>query len=178
MLLPDAVGSEGAHVGNNEDIRIERAASGYVLEARLWLPRPAEAIFAFFADAMNLQRLTPDWLKFEVLTPAPIVMQTGTLIDYRLKVRGMPFRWQSEITAWDPPRRFVDEATQGPYRFWRHEHTFAPLNGGTDVGDRVEYDVPGGALTNRLLVAPDLRRIFAFRQEVLRGLFASAPAQG
>jgi ligand-binding SRPBCC domain-containing protein len=162
-------------VAHDDSIQIQRLARGYVLEARLWLPQSPEAIFPFFADAFNLERLTPPWLKFELRTPRPIEMCAGLLLDYRIKLRGIPMGWQSEITAWDPPRRFVDEARRGPYRYWRHEHVFQPTEGGTLVEDRVEYDVPGGAIVHRLAVAPDLRRIFAFRQDVLRDLFGGKP---
>jgi ligand-binding SRPBCC domain-containing protein len=138
--------------------------------AELWLPRPRPEVFAFFAEARNLESITPPWLRFEVLTPAPIVMQTGTLIDYRLRLHGLPLRWRTEITLWEPPVRFADTQLRGPYRRWVHTHTFEERDGGTLCRDDVEYAVPGGALVERLFVRRDVERIFAHRQEVMRRL--------
>jgi ligand-binding SRPBCC domain-containing protein len=137
----------------------------HILRSELWLPRPRAEVFPFFADALNLQYITPDWLHFSVLTPAPIEMRRGLQIDYALKMRGLPMRWRSEITAWEPPFRFVDEQRRGPYRLWIHEHRFEEKNGGTVVEDLVRYAVLGGALVNRLFVQRDLDRIFAHRRE-------------
>jgi ligand-binding SRPBCC domain-containing protein len=145
------------------------------LETRLFLPRPAARVFDFFAQAANLETITPPWLNFHILTPQPIVMREGTRIDYRLRVHGLPLRWCSEITSWDPPRRFVDEQVRGPYRLWIHEHTFVEKRGGTEVRDRVRYAVPGGTLVDRLFVRRDVRRIFEHRARRLRQLFAGMP---
>jgi ligand-binding SRPBCC domain-containing protein len=139
--------------------------------SEIWLPRPREEVFDFFADAGNLQTLTPDWLDFSVLTPAPIPMRAGAVIDYRLKLHGISIRWQSEITAWEPPRRFVDEQRRGPYRLWIHEHCFETREGGTRVIDRVRYAVPGGRLIDWLFVRRDVERIFQFRREKLLARF-------
>jgi ligand-binding SRPBCC domain-containing protein len=98
-------------------------------------------------------------------------MQVGTLLDYRLKLHGFPVRWQSKVTVWEPPERFVDEQTHGPYHLWRHEHRFVSRNTGTDVIDHVDYAVPCGALVNSLFVAPDLRRVFAFRRQKMPETF-------
>ncbi len=138
------------------------------------LPRSVHDVFAFFADAYNLETLTPPWLRFHVLTPRPIEMSEGVKIDYRLHVHGMPIRWQSEITAWEPPHRFVDRQLRGPYRLWNHEHLFRDEDGATVAEDHVVYAVPGGALINRLLVARDVKKIFAYRSEKLRELFGPA----
>ena len=119
----------------------------------LWLPRPLGEVFSFFADAGNLELLTPPQLNFHILTPRPLEMRVGLLIDYRLRERGIPLRWRSEITAWEPPHRFVDEERRGPYRLWQHEHLFEERDGGTVAIDRVRYAVPGGALINWLLCA-------------------------
>ena len=152
-------------------LRFSRTSEGFFkLEAELWLPRRRDAVFLFFADAFNLETLTPPWLKFEVLTPRPIEMRAGLRIDYRLRLRGLPLRWQSEITAWEPPRRFVDEQRRGPYRAWIHEHLFEERDGGTLARDGVRYKVIGGRLVNALLVRRDVERIFSFRQEKLREL--------
>ena len=140
-------------------------------EARLWLPKPREQIFAFFANPRNLDKLTPTWLRFEIVTPEPMEMRKGALLDYKLRLHGIPIRWQSEIAVWEPPLRFVDRQTRGPYRLWVHEHNFISKPGGTVVEDRVEYATLGGGIVQRLLVAPDLRRIFSHRHEVLRNLF-------
>ncbi|UCF69494.1 MAG: SRPBCC family protein [Acidobacteriota bacterium] len=136
------------------------------------LARPLEEVFPFFSDAYNLEQITPDFLKFRVLTPRPIEMRPGTLIDYKLRVRGLPLRWQSEITVWDPPLRFVDEQRRGPYRLWHHEHLFEARAGETLVRDIVDYAVWGGALIDRLFVRRDVERIFRFRQQVLASMFS------
>jgi ligand-binding SRPBCC domain-containing protein len=142
-----------------------------ILRSEIWLPRPLEETFAFFADAANLQTITPGWLDFTILTPRPIQMRVGALIDYRLRVRGFPIRWQSEITAWEPPHRFVDEQRRGPYRLWVHEHHFETRDSGTQVADLVRYAAPGGRLVDWLFVRRDVERIFKFRRETLLTLF-------
>jgi ligand-binding SRPBCC domain-containing protein len=124
-------------------------------------------VFSFFADARNLEAITPPWLQFEILTPGEIEMRVGALIDYRLRVHCVPVRWQTEITRWEPGRCFVDEQRRGPYRYWRHTHTFSDLDGGTLCRDEVEYAVPGGRLVNWLLVRRDIEEIFAYRAAAL-----------
>lgn len=149
------------------------------LETEVWLPRSREEVFPFFAEARNLGAITPPWLKFEVLTPAPIEMRAGTLIDYRIKVHGVPFRWRTEIAEWQPPHRFVDVQLSGPYLLWRHTHTFEERDGGTLCRDHVRYRPRGGALIHWLFVRRDVERIFQYRQQRLRELFgasSSAPA--
>lgn len=143
----------------------------HTFDSKIWLPQPIEEIFPFFADAHNLERITPPFLKFTVTTPAPIVMARGTRIRYRLRLRSIPISWESEITAWEPPHRFVDEQRRGPYRLWKHEHRFAERNGGTEIIDHVNYAVWGGSLVNALLVAPDVRGIFDYRSRTLTDLF-------
>jgi ligand-binding SRPBCC domain-containing protein len=137
------------------------------LEFELWLPRPIEDVFAFYSDAWNLERITPPWLRFRILTPAPIEMRAGTMIDYRLRLHGIPIAWRSEITVWEPPHRFVDEQRRGPFERWVHEHGLEERDGGTLVRDRVIYEPRGGAIADRLLVRRDLDRIFAFRREAI-----------
>jgi ligand-binding SRPBCC domain-containing protein len=141
-----------------------------------WLPVARAELFPFFADAANLQEITPPWLDFRVATPQPLAMRVGALIDSRLKVRGIPLRWRSEITAWEPPRRFIDEQRRGPYRLWIHEHLFEQREGGTMITDRVRYAVPGGALINWLFVRRDLVRIFAHRTTALGRRFGDRPS--
>ena len=150
----------------------------FVLQTELWLPRSRDEVFLFFAEARNLEAITPPWLRFEVLTPAPIEMRAGTLIDYRIRVHGIPIRWRTEIAEWDPPRRFVDVQLRGPYTLWHHTHTFEERDGGTLCTDRVRYRPRGGAFINWLFVRRDVERIFAYRQQRLREIFQGAPAQG
>jgi ligand-binding SRPBCC domain-containing protein len=135
-----------------------------------FVPHFRQVVFDFFSDAFGLEELTPPWLNFHVMTPRPITMREGLLIDYRLRLHGIPLRWQSRIDAWEPPFRFVDVQVRGPYRRWHHEHVFAEVAGGTLCRDIVHYAVPGGALIEKLLVRPDLRKIFAYRQARLREL--------
>ena len=140
-------------------------------EADVWLPALREEVFGFFSDAMNLQALTPSWLHIDVITPQPISIAVGTRLDYRLRLRGIPVRWQSEITVWDPPNRFVDEQRRGPYRRWVHTHRFIDERGGTRMIDEVDFEVPGGSLVT-WFVMRDVRKIFAFRRTVLQRRFS------
>ncbi len=137
----------------------------------LWLAQKPSEVFPFFSDAFNLERITPPWLSFRVATPYPIRMKVGTLIDYRIQLRGVPIRWRSEITEWEPGRRFIDEQRRGPYRLWHHEHRFEPRYGGTLCTDVVKYAVWFDFAVHALLVRPDIERIFAFRQTALARLF-------
>ncbi len=148
---------------------------GFLLQCEQRLPAPLEEVFAFFSDANALESITPPWLNFHVVTPTPIEITAGTLIDYKLRMRGIPMRWRSEITVWEPPYRFIDLQRKGPYKHWEHEHSFRTDNGGTIVGDTVRYSVPGGALVHRILVKRDLERIFSYRQQTIRQRFAADP---
>ena len=127
--------------------------------------------FAFFADAANLERLTPPWLQFAIKTPLPVDMREGTEIDYRIQLRGLPLPWRSRIDVWEPAVRFVDRQLIGPYRWWRHEHRFQAFAGGTLVEDHVEY-LPRLHLLSARMVERDLTRIFAFRQQTLKEILA------
>jgi len=144
----------------------------FVFEQEQFLHASIDTIFEFFSDARNLERITPPWLSFNVVTPQPIELKVGTRIDYKLRVRGVPIRWQSEITAWEPPIYFVDEQRKGPYRIWIHEHRFEERPGGVLAIDSVEYAVPGGALVHALFVKRDVERIFQFCKEILEEIFA------
>jgi ligand-binding SRPBCC domain-containing protein len=146
------------------------------LSTELWLPVSRERVFEFFAKAENLQALTPPWLQFKILSPLPIAMRQGTLIDYRIRVHGLPMWWRSSIARWRPPDDFVDTQLRGPYRRWVHTHTFADRDGGTLVRDAVDFDVPGGRLVG-WFVTRDLRKIFTFRDEQLLRVFKQ-PATG
>ncbi|MGE3108129.1 MAG: CDP-paratose 2-epimerase [Phycisphaerales bacterium] len=153
----------------------------YRLDVSMEIPLPIDEVFAFFADARNLEAITPPSLKFSILTPMPVQMAVGLVIDYQLRLRGIPIRWQSEITAYDPPFSFVDEQRSGPYKLWRHEHLFGSLAGpdgapATRVRDRVQYIPRGGPVIHSLLVRPELERIFAFRQTQIARLLLQAPS--
>lgn len=143
----------------------------FLFKTQQTIEKPLTEVFEFFSNAHNLVEITPPWLHFEILTPAPIEMTVGTRIDYRLKLRGFPIRWQSEITEWNPPHFFADEQRRGPYRLWRHTHTFDEVKGGVVVGDTVEYAVWGNELIGRLFVRPDIEKIFTYRAEQLDGIF-------
>jgi len=143
----------------------------YSLKSEVWVPRCKEEVFDFFSRAQNLQTLTPPWLHFSILSPAPIEMKIGARIRYQLRLHGFPLRWESEVTAWEPPYRFVDEQLKGPYRKWVHEHFFQEHAEGTRICDTVRYSALGGPLVNRLFVAPDLNRIFEFRRQKVSEIF-------
>jgi ligand-binding SRPBCC domain-containing protein len=150
------------------------SSGGYQLLTEFWTPRPLDEVFPFFADAFNLQILTPEFLNFRVVTPAPIEMHVGTTIDYQIRLHGIPIGWKSLISAWEPPFRFVDEQVRGPYKFWHHEHTFEVRDGGTLIRDDVHYGVPGGWLAHTLLVRRDLAAIFKYRSEKMQAQFGGS----
>ena len=131
------------------------------------VPRGLEETFRFFADAGNLQQLTPPWVNFRIITPLPIPMGVGVLIDYQIRIHGVPVAWKTQITCWEPPYRFVDQQLKGPYRWWHHEHRFEACEGGTRVIDEVEYSAILGWLTEPLFVRSDVERIFTFREKAL-----------
>lgn len=132
-----------------------------------WFSLKQEELFVFLSDAANLEAITPAFLNFHIVTPLPIVMGEGTLIDYKLRVRRIPVRWRSKITAWQPPNRFVDEQVRGPYRLWIHEHILEPREGGTVMRDRVRYALWFDFLTAKM-VGREIEAIFKYREEVLR----------
>ncbi len=141
----------------------------HVLQREQRLGLPPERVFPFFADASNLEAITPPLLRFRVVTPAPIEMREGTFIQYALRLRGLPIRWDTLIQSWEPPHRFVDVQVRGPYRLWHHTHELEPLDGGaaTLMRDTVRYSLGFGALgevAHRLLVRRDLDAIFDFRE--------------
>ena len=143
------------------------------ISAELWLPLPPDELFPFFANAANLDALTPPWLNFRIVTPLPIEMFEGALIDYRLRAHCLPLRWRTRINIWEPPHRFVDEQIRGPYLQWSHEHTLEARDGGTLARDHVRYAVPLDFLVHSLLVRPDVEKIFAYREQALLKRFST-----
>ena len=136
------------------------------------LPHPVDEVFPFFADARNLERITPPLLRFEVVTPGAIEMRVGALIEYRLRLHGLRVHWLTRIEEWEPGVRFVDTQLAGPYRMWHHTHTFEGRDGGTLIRDVVRYALPGWPLGELAhpLVRRDLARIFDFRRDGVAGL--------
>lgn len=152
----------------------ERPAAGIeTLHAEVVVPTSLATTFSFFADAANLERLTPPWLNFRIRTPAPVQMAEGAIIDYRIVLYGVPIPWRARIDVWQPGVRFVDRQLAGPYRWWRHEHRFVSEGTSTRVIDHVEY-VPRLSWVSGRLVRQDVERIFRYRQEALPALLTAA----
>ena len=146
------------------------------LERQMLVARPIDTVFRFFGDPLNLETITPPWLRFSVLEGSGAPLREGSTIRYRLRLHGIPLRWTSLISRWDPPALFVDEQIRGPYRKWIHKHSFEERGGETIVRDRVVYAVPGGAATNWLFVRRDLEKIFDYRRDRLREVFGAVDA--
>ena len=145
----------------------------HTLRREQTLPGTPDEVFPFFADAGNLEAITPRDLKFDIVTPRPIEMGEGTLIEYELRLHGLPISWLTRIEVWEPGVRFVDQQLRGPYALWHHTHEFeATADGQTLMRDTVRYAIPYGPLgelAHALVVKRDLNRIFDFRtQEVAR----------
>ena len=145
--------------------------SGYQLSAEMFVALPRKQVFEFFADARELGRITPPTLQFKILTPMPLEMSAGTLLNYRIKLHHIPINWTTEICVWEPSKRFADRQIKGPYKVWYHEHTFEEVEGGTLVRDEVHYIPRGGSLIHKWFVRPDLEKIFNFRHDKLKEIF-------
>ncbi len=141
----------------------------HTFQTSLLLPRPRAEVFPFFADAGNLARITPASLGFQFLTPLPVEMRPGALIEYRIRLAGIPVRWTTRILEWDPPHRFVDEQLRGPYKEWVHTHTFREVDGGTLMEDDVRYRLPFWPFGEIALpvVRAQLRAIFRYREQAI-----------
>jgi hypothetical protein len=156
------------------------SASAHVLARSQRLDLSVERAFAFYADARNLEAITPPWLAFEVVTPGAIEMRPGTLIEYRLRVHGLGVAWRTRIEAWEPPWRFVDVQVRGPYALWEHTHSFEPVGDeAVVIRDRVRYALPLGPLgriAHAGFVKRDLERIFDYRQRAVADRLRPAAA--
>ena len=150
--------------------------SEYLFEAATTIPASQETVFSFFSDAANLMRMTPPSLGFQILTPVPVSMQEGALIDYKILLRGLPMRWRTRICRWNPPFEFIDEQLKGPYRKWIHHHTFEETDSGrTFMRDRVRFALPFPPFGDIALpfVRAEVRGIFEFRRKAILEIFPS-----
>lgn len=146
----------------------------YRLTCEMLVPRPLPEVFQVFENPSNLRKITPPWMKFRLISPKPVPMKQGAIIDYRLQWFIVPLRWRTLITSYEPPHFFVDEQARGPYVFWRHRHDFRETPDGTLVSDTVDYALPFGPLgrlTHQWVVAANLKTIFTYRQEALNRLW-------
>ena len=156
-------------------MKFESNGHQFALIQEQFIPQPLDRVWDFFSNAENLERLTPGFLNFSILTPTPIAMYAGTLIDYRIKLFGVPMKWRTEIKQWEPGANFVDQQLSGPYRLWHHQHTFEAVDGGTKMVDRVDYALPLGflgRLAHVLFVRRTLARIFRYRYEAVDSIFS------
>ena len=175
-------GSRGARPATSARPAVRRALAArpaqrpmkvYLLEREQRIARPLVEVFEFFARASNLERITPPWLNFGLAGKQPSELQAGTLLEYRLRVHGVPLRWVSQIELWEPGRAFVDRQVRGPYRLSRHRHEFSPIDQDTIVRDQVHYALPAGRigeLAHALFVRRDLEQIFDFRRQAVARL--------
>lgn len=150
----------------------------YTLKKQQLIARPRDQVFRFFESPENLEKITPQAVGFNILTPRPINMQAGTVLDYTIRLAGLPVRWTTLISEYHPPCRFRDVSLRGPYSFWHHTHTFEEVEGGTLMTDEVRYVLPFGPLgqmVHALWVKRQLKRIFDFRAEVIEQLLEETP---
>jgi ligand-binding SRPBCC domain-containing protein len=152
----------------------------YTLERTQLIRRPLDEVFEFFSDAGNLEAITPAFLSFRILTPRPIAMRPGTLIDYKIRLLGLPLQWRTQIETWEPPLRFTDTQLTGPYKLWHHTHEFLAVEDGTLMADRVRYQMPAGPLgriVHALWTERTLTRIFDYRFQKIEELLAPTPGE-
>lgn len=146
----------------------------HTLRREQWIPRPIEEVFAFFADAHNLEEITPPWLGFRIMSKSSNTISEGTVIRYRLRLHGIPIHWTTEIRQWRPPHRFIDVQTSGPYKLWHHTHKFEAHGERTKMIDVVRYSLPFGfvgRIVDVLKVRDDVRRIFDYRVQFIQEIF-------
>ena len=153
----------------------------YFLKRQQIIDKPLDEVFNFFAKPENLAKITPPSLGFKMLSPSPVTMKEGALIDYTIRLWVIPVRWTTLITLFDPPHKFIDQQIRGPYSFWHHTHTFSKVGSGTSINDEVQYLLPLGILGNiahGLWVKRQLKRIFAYRAQILSTYFNVDEARG
>ena len=155
----------------------------HVIERAQLIPRPLDEVFGFFTDASNLERITPPFLRFRIVGPAPIAMGRGTRIDYRLSLHGVPVRWRTLIARWEPGRCFVDLQLTGPFAYWEHTHTFEEGPAGTTIGDRIRYRMPFGPVETtlppfRTVIEPDRIWLRKVTETVAGGFASTDPSVG
>ena len=146
----------------------------YELDMEQFIDQPVEKVFEFFSRPENLEEITPPRLGFTIMTPSPIPMEKGSLIDYTIRILGFPVHWRTLITSYDPPHGFVDEQIKGPYVLWHHRHSFKKENSGTIIRDTVRYAVPLGIIgrfLNLIWIRKDLKDIFAYRRKFIANKF-------
>lgn len=139
-----------------------------------FISKPIDEVFSFFSKPENLEHITPKYLHFKIQTPLPVKMEVGTVIDYSIRLRGVPIRWRSIISSYEPPYEFVDEQIKGPYSVWHHTHIFREKDNGTEIEDHVKYKIPLGFIgdiANYLFVKKDLNYIFEYRKEIIDKIF-------
>jgi len=145
----------------------------HILEKTTFINQPLDKVFDFFSKAENLNKITPPELSFKIITPLPIKMQKGTLIDYKIKVEGIPMLWRTEISEWNPPYYFIDSQLKGPYVKWVHEHHFESVDNGTKMIDKVTFRSPGWIfepIIHNLIVKNKVEKIFEYREKILKDI--------
>jgi ligand-binding SRPBCC domain-containing protein len=143
------------------------------LTKKIWVPAKKEEVFEFFADAWNLEKITPPELNFNIVTPRPFKIKKEALIEYQLKLLFFKFSWTTIISEWNPPNMFADEQLKGPYKYWHHTHNFKEFNGGTQITDIVNYELPFFPLGEIAypIIKLQLKRIFNYREKVIKKMF-------
>jgi ligand-binding SRPBCC domain-containing protein len=165
----------------SEPVTIVQAGPEFELRARQWVPRPLDDVFPFFADPFNLERITPAFLRFHLRRRSTAAVEEGTVLTYTLRLHGIPVLWRSRIEEWQPPHRFVDVQTAGPYARWHHAHDFEEERGGTLLRDTVRYRLHCNPLARTPLLSwvhGDVKRIFEYRQSIIESIFGRADPAG
>ena len=146
----------------------------FEINMKQYINKPLDIVFEFFSKPENLEMITPESLSFNILTPTPIKMGKGSLVDYTIRLFGIPIHWRTLISDYEPPFRFVDQQIKGPYTFWHHTHTFQQVDGGVEILDKVKYSLPMGwlgTLVHSIWVRKDLEKIFEHRKTVIQNYF-------